>query len=52
VIDEGFRELLDGLRKRGFKTTLGDDDSGFLFTALNRGGGYYLGWFIYELEHI
>lgn len=38
------RELLDGLHKRGFKTTLGDDDAGFLLMAWSKGGGYYLGW--------
>ncbi|OAX37347.1 FAD/NAD(P)-binding domain-containing protein, partial [Rhizopogon vinicolor AM-OR11-026] len=41
-IAEADKELLEGLRKRGFKTTLGDDDSGFLLMAWNKGGGYYL----------
>ncbi|KIK43949.1 hypothetical protein CY34DRAFT_803284 [Suillus luteus UH-Slu-Lm8-n1] len=41
-IADADKELLDGLRKRGFKTTLGDDDSGFLLMAWNKGGGYYL----------
>ncbi|KAG1812186.1 WD40-repeat-containing domain protein [Suillus subaureus] len=41
-IAQADKELLDGLRKRGFKTNLGDDDAGFLLTALNGGGGYYL----------
>ncbi|KAG1871290.1 hypothetical protein DFJ58DRAFT_763180 [Suillus subalutaceus] len=34
--------FLTACEKRGFKTNLGDDDSGFLITALNGGGGYYL----------
>jgi hypothetical protein len=36
-------DLLDGLRRRGFKLTMGEDDSGFLQMAWQRGGGYYLG---------
>ena len=39
------RELLDGLVKKGYKLNFGPDDSGFLFLALERGGGYYLGVF-------
>ncbi|KAG1751338.1 uncharacterized protein EDB91DRAFT_601217 [Suillus paluster] len=41
-IAEADKELLDGLRKRGFKLTFGEDDSGFLLMAWNKGGGYYL----------
>ncbi|KAH7913460.1 hypothetical protein BJ138DRAFT_1146035 [Hygrophoropsis aurantiaca] len=41
-IAEADKELLDGLRARGFKTTLGIDDSGFLLLAWNKAGGYYL----------
>lgn len=41
-IADADKELLDGLHKRGFKTTLGEDDSGFLLMAWNKGGGYYL----------
>lgn len=36
-------ELLHALRKTGYRTNFGDDDSGFVFLALKRGGGYYLG---------
>jgi hypothetical protein len=50
LIEERSRELLEGLRKRGFKTTLGEDDSGFLLMAWNKGGGYYLGWSIYIID--
>ncbi len=35
------RELLDGLRGRGFRTNLGLEDSGVAYTYLQRGGGYY-----------
>lgn len=35
------RALLDGLRKRGFRLTFGDDDTGFQMMYLRRGGGYY-----------
>jgi hypothetical protein len=37
------RELLDGLKKVGFKTNMGIDGSGFLILAMLRLGGYYLG---------
>ena len=37
------RELLDGLVSRGYKLNFGEDGSGFLFLALKRAGGYYLG---------
>jgi len=48
LIEKRSRELLEGLKKRGFKTTLGEDDSGFLLMAWNKGGGYYLGQFIHS----
>lgn len=35
------RELLDGLRARGFKLNDGVDDGGFQMSYLTRGGGYY-----------
>lgn len=35
------KEMLDGLTKAGFKHYAGPDGSGFLFLALERGGGYY-----------
>jgi putative flavoprotein involved in K+ transport len=34
-------ELLDGLRKVGFKLDFGDDNTGWQFKYLTRGGGYY-----------
>ena len=36
-------DLLDGLRKRGFKLTMGEDDSGFVLLVWDKAGGYYLG---------
>ncbi|KAH7914109.1 hypothetical protein BJ138DRAFT_1144421 [Hygrophoropsis aurantiaca] len=39
---EADKDLLNGLRARGFKLTLGDDDSGFLQLAWQKSGGYYL----------
>ncbi|KIJ68134.1 hypothetical protein HYDPIDRAFT_107789 [Hydnomerulius pinastri MD-312] len=41
-IAEADKELLDGLRKVGFKLTFGEDDSGFLLLAWKKAGGYYL----------
>jgi hypothetical protein len=38
-----FRELLDGLRKRGFRLNLGYKDAGFSLAVWERAGGYYLG---------
>ena len=35
--------MLDGLRKRGFKLTFGEKESGVLTLWLGRGGGYYFG---------
>lgn len=37
------RELLDGLRKRGFKLNSGFKGTGFGLLAWKRAGGYYLG---------
>lgn len=37
-----FRELLDCLRKVGFKLTEGED-SGFLELVFKKAGGYYFG---------
>ena len=37
------RELHEGLAKVGYKVNFGEDGSGFLFLALKRAGGYYLG---------
>ncbi|KAH9947038.1 FAD/NAD-P-binding domain-containing protein [Amylocystis lapponica] len=41
IIEED-KELLDGLRKVGFKLYKGKDDTGFIYLAMTRGGGYYL----------
>ena len=35
--------MLDGIRKRGFKLTFGEKESGVLPLWLDRGGGYYFG---------
>jgi putative flavoprotein involved in K+ transport len=35
------RALHDGLRKRGFRLTFGEDETGFQMMYLRRGGGYY-----------
>jgi cation diffusion facilitator CzcD-associated flavoprotein CzcO len=35
------KELLDGLRAVGFKLDFGEDDTGWQFKYLTRGGGYY-----------
>jgi putative flavoprotein involved in K+ transport len=35
------RELLDGLRGIGFKLDFGEDNTGWQFKYLTRGGGYY-----------
>jgi hypothetical protein len=37
------RDILDGLRKCGFKLNMGTLDSGFALSAWDRGGGYYIG---------
>ncbi|KAF7378261.1 Flavin-containing monooxygenase [Mycena sanguinolenta] len=41
-IDSLYRDLLDGLRKRGFKLNMGMMDAGFAISAWNRGGGFYI----------
>jgi putative flavoprotein involved in K+ transport len=35
------KDLLDGLQRRGFKLDYGEDDTGWQFKYLTRGGGYY-----------
>jgi cation diffusion facilitator CzcD-associated flavoprotein CzcO len=35
------RDLLDGLRQKGFKLDFGEGDTGWQFKYLTRGGGYY-----------
>jgi hypothetical protein len=37
------RELLDGLRKRGFSINMGTDGTGILPQVFDRPGGYYIG---------
>lgn len=41
-IAEADKEILDGLKKRGFRLGWGHGGSGFLTLALTRSGGYYL----------
>jgi hypothetical protein len=41
-IHEADKPLLDGLKSTGYRINFGDEDSGFVFLALKRGGGYYL----------
>ena len=43
-----YRKLLDGLNKRGFRTNMGPDGTGAYIMAWERGGGYYLGIFLYQ----
>ncbi len=38
---EADRDLLEGLKKRGFKLTAGPDGTGWQIMYQNRGGGYY-----------
>jgi thioredoxin reductase len=35
------QDLLDGLKRRGFKLDYGEDNTGWQFKYLTRGGGYY-----------
>ncbi|WP_252721009.1 hypothetical protein, partial [Acinetobacter baumannii] len=35
------KDLLDGLRAVGFKLDFGEDNTGWQFKYLTRGGGYY-----------
>ncbi|KAJ6502848.1 hypothetical protein C8R47DRAFT_1007901 [Mycena vitilis] len=42
VIAEDDKEILDGLKKRGFKLNMGTLDAGFALSAWDRGGGYYI----------
>jgi len=41
-IAEGDHDLLQGLRKAGFATDFGEDNSGFLMKYHRYGGGYYI----------
>ncbi|KAJ7090179.1 hypothetical protein C8R44DRAFT_818281 [Mycena epipterygia] len=41
-IAEDDKELLDGLRKCGFRLNMGMMDAGFTLSARDRGGGYYI----------
>ncbi|MDV6280812.1 NAD(P)/FAD-dependent oxidoreductase [Rhodococcus jostii] len=42
AIAEKDAEMLDGLRKAGFKVDFGEDGSGLFMKYLRRGGGYYI----------
>jgi cation diffusion facilitator CzcD-associated flavoprotein CzcO len=42
VLQQADKELLDGLRKRGFKLSLGTKDAGLLLLAWDKSSGYYL----------
>ncbi|KAJ7648039.1 hypothetical protein FB45DRAFT_1052413 [Roridomyces roridus] len=42
LIAEDDKELLEGLRRRGFKLNMGTMDAGFGLSAWDRAGGYYL----------
>jgi hypothetical protein len=35
------KDLLDGLERKGFRLDFGEDDTGWQFKYLTRGGGYY-----------
>ncbi|KAJ7781013.1 hypothetical protein B0H16DRAFT_1299386 [Mycena metata] len=41
-VAEADKELLDGLRKRGFKLDLGYKDAGFMLAVWEKAGGYYI----------
>ncbi|KAL1678256.1 hypothetical protein EV122DRAFT_212285 [Schizophyllum commune] len=41
-IADADKELLDGLKRVGFRTNMGYKDAGFLLLAWERAGGYYL----------
>lgn len=43
VITLYFRDILDGLHKRDFKTNLGLHDAGCLLLSFEKAGGYYFG---------
>ena len=46
IINSSFvfaRELLQGLKSKGFRLNFGEDNSGFFPQFWKRGGGYYLG---------
>ncbi|KAF8884029.1 FAD/NAD-P-binding domain-containing protein [Infundibulicybe gibba] len=42
LVAEVDKDILDGLRKRGFKLGFGVEDAGFLLSAFEKAGGYYL----------
>ncbi|KAJ7135908.1 hypothetical protein C8R44DRAFT_769283 [Mycena epipterygia] len=42
TIAEADKELLDGLRKRGFRTSFGYKNAGFLLALWEKAGGYYI----------
>lgn len=46
------RDLLDGLRKRGFKLNFGIHDSGLALLALSRARGFYIGTLMEVPRHL
>lgn len=42
AVAEADKEMLEGLAKIGFKTSMGQSDAGFLIYVWERAGGYYL----------
>jgi len=43
-------DMLESLRKVGFRTNLGPKETGLMLLIPGRGGGYYLGKFIFEIK--
>ena len=43
MIKEKDKIVLDGLVQKGYKLNFGEHDSGSIFLALKRGGGFYIG---------
>ena len=46
------RELLDNLEKVGFRLGWGPEDAGFFYSSMTRGGGYYLGAYLPDPQHL
>ncbi|KAF7368295.1 Flavin-containing monooxygenase [Mycena venus] len=42
IIAEDDKDILEGLRKRGFRLNMGTMDAGFSLSAWDRAGGYYI----------
>ena len=45
--DDMYREILDGLHTRGFKTNMGYKECGLIPSVIAEAGGYYMGSCIY-----